>query len=90
MYHSIQNVSKTEPMRSLHVSPAAFKKQLQILKILGFRGCTVSEAVNALREGSKEKIVALTFDDGYQNFLSMPSRRSRNLDLRPLFTSYPG
>jgi len=70
MYHSIQNVSKTEPMRSLHVSPAAFKKQLQILKILGFRGCTVSEAVNALREGSKEKIVALTFDDGYQNFLS--------------------
>lgn len=70
MYHSIQNVDKTEPMRSLHVSPTAFKNQLQILKILGFRGCTVSEAVRALKEDSKEKLVALTFDDGYQNFLS--------------------
>ena len=75
MYHSIQNVGKTEPMRSLHVSPSSFKNQLRILKILGFRGCTVSEAINAMKEGSSEKLVALTFDDGYQNFLqnALPS-----------------
>lgn len=75
MYHSIQNVAKTETMRSLHVSPSSFKNQLRILKILGFRGCTVSEATKAMQEGSTEKLVALTFDDGYQNFLqnALPS-----------------
>ena len=70
MYHSIQPVPKTEVMRSLHVHPRSFALQMSILKLLGYRGCSISEAVGALRSGSTERLVALTFDDGYKNFLS--------------------
>ena len=38
--------------------------------MLGFRGCSVSEATEAFKSGSKERLVALTFDDGYKNFLT--------------------
>lgn len=68
MYHSIQNVSKTEIMRSLHVKPHAFALQMWILKALGFRGCSVSEVVAAFNNNSSEKLVGITFDDGYENF----------------------
>lgn len=70
MYHSIQNVPKSEVMRSLHVKPQAFALQMWLLKKLGYRGCSVSEAIRALSEPTGEKLVALTFDDGYENFLS--------------------
>ena len=36
--------------------------------MLGFRGCSVSEAIAILRQDRNEKVVALTFDDGYRNF----------------------
>ena len=68
MYHSIQNVPKTETMRSLHVKPRAFAFQMWILKTLGYRGCSVSEVVTAFNNNSSEKLVGLTFDDGYENF----------------------
>ena len=68
MYHSIKLIEKSEVMKSLHVAPNAFKRQMLILKKLGFRGCSVMDAGNALRSGSTEKLVALTFDDGYANF----------------------
>ena len=70
MYHSIQNVPKTEVMRSLHVTPRAFATQMWLLKVLGYRGCSVSEALTALDNNSTEKLVGLTFDDGYKNFLT--------------------
>ena len=70
MYHSIQSVPRTEVMRSLHVHPRSFALQMRILRILGFRGCSVSEAVASLKSGTSEKLVALTFDDGYKNFLT--------------------
>ena len=68
MYHSIQNVPKTEIMRSLHVKPRAFALQMWMLKALGYRGCSVSEVVTAFNNNSSEKLVGLTFDDGYANF----------------------
>lgn len=70
MYHSIQSVPRTEVMRSLHVHPRAFALQMWILKKLGFRGCSVSEAIASFMSGSTEKLIALTFDDGYENFLT--------------------
>lgn len=69
MYHSIKRVPRTETMRSLHVTPRRFNFQMNLLKTLGYRGCTVSEAVAALKNGSTEKLVALSFDDGYLNFV---------------------
>ena len=70
MYHSIQPIPRTEVMRSLHVHPRSFALQMWILKTLGFRGCSVSEAFTSFKSGSSEKLVALTFDDGYKNFLT--------------------
>lgn len=70
MYHSIKRVDRNEVMRSLHVSPLSFKIQMYLLKILGYRGCSVSEAVELLNTDRNEKVVALTFDDGYKNFFS--------------------
>ena len=70
MYHSIQPVPRTEVMRSLHVHPISFASQMRILKMLGFRGCSVSEAIASFKSGIPEKLVALTFDDGYKNFLT--------------------
>ena len=70
MYYSIKTVKKTETMRSLHVAPNAFRRQMFILKKLGFRGCSIKEVKDALQSGSTEKLVGLTFDDGYENFFT--------------------
>lgn len=70
MYHSVQRVSPKEPMRSLHVNPKSFLRQMWILKTLGYEGCTVSQAIDAFKCGSTSKLVALTFDDAYENFYS--------------------
>jgi peptidoglycan/xylan/chitin deacetylase (PgdA/CDA1 family) len=68
MYHSIQNIPENEIMRSLHVKPRAFAIQMWLLKALGYRGCSVSEVLAAFNNNSSEKLVGLTFDDGYENF----------------------
>ncbi len=70
MYHSIKVVNRNEPMRSLHVPPKQFARQMWLLKSLGYRGCTVTHAVDSLINQSTEKLVALSFDDGYTNFYS--------------------
>jgi len=68
MYHSIASPNKNEVMRSLHVKPESFLTQMRIIKALGYRGCSVSECMNAFAKGSNEKLIGLTFDDGYKNF----------------------
>lgn len=70
MYHSIQDVDKYEIMRSLHVKPKAFATHMRILRALGYRGCSVSEALDAFETKSQERLVAISFDDGYQNFFT--------------------
>ena len=55
-------------MRCLHVQPNRFRFQMQLLKSLGYKGCSVSEAATALQSKRSNKLVGLTFDDGYQNF----------------------
>lgn len=68
MYHSIMIVKKTEIMKSIHVSPASFALQMWLLNFFGYRGCSISEAIKAFKSGSTDKLIALTFDDGYENF----------------------
>lgn len=55
-------------MRSIHVPPTRFANQIRLIKALGYRGCSVTEAVDSLSRESQDKLVALTFDDGYLNF----------------------
>jgi peptidoglycan/xylan/chitin deacetylase (PgdA/CDA1 family) len=62
-YHA---VSERFPA-ALSVTPAAFERQLDLLKRAGYRGATFDEAVKA-RSG---KVVAVTFDDAYLSVLEL-------------------
>ena len=72
-YHQIQSApARGEPMRSLYVSPAAFARQMQILKVLGFKGLSMTDLMPYLRgerSALAERVVGITFDDGYLNNL---------------------
>jgi peptidoglycan/xylan/chitin deacetylase (PgdA/CDA1 family) len=62
-YHA---VSESFPA-ALSVTPAAFERQLGLLKRAGYRGATFEDAVRA-RSG---KVVAVTFDDAYLSVLQL-------------------
>jgi peptidoglycan/xylan/chitin deacetylase (PgdA/CDA1 family) len=62
-YHA---VSESFPA-ALSVTPAAFERQLALLKKAGYRGATFEDAVRA-RSG---KVVAVTFDDAYLSVLQL-------------------
>jgi len=69
MYHS---VSEHEPTDPYGVSKSAFRDQISWLIDSGYQFVSLSTLVHALRNGISERLkkaVALTFDDGYQDFL---------------------
>lgn len=70
MYHYIEEPKATATLKGLYVKPAAFEKQLQELARGGYETVFVSEIAQDLRAGKKPsaKSVALTFDDGYEDF----------------------
>ena len=69
MYHSISEVPKGEVMRSLHVTPNAFARQMSVLNLMGFRGLSMRDLAPYLSGEKQGKVVGLTFDDGYKNTL---------------------
>ena len=69
MYHSIQTVTKSTVMRSLHVSPKRFRLQMLLLKIMGYKGLSLRELRPYLEGKRTGKVVGISFDDGYQNNL---------------------
>ena len=69
MYHSISNMPKGTIMRSLHVHPKRFKFQMYMLKLLGYRGVSMTELKPYLIGKKSGRVVGLTFDDGYKNNL---------------------
>jgi peptidoglycan/xylan/chitin deacetylase (PgdA/CDA1 family) len=64
-YHNIDKAPKSKGFRELYVSPSQFLRQMFILKMLGFKGVSMTEAVPYLSGHKTGKIAALTFDDGY-------------------------
>ncbi len=69
MYHSIGIIPNWE--ESLCTSEATFATHLQYLTDNGYKVVTVQQAFDLLSAGkSVEKIVAITFDDGYENNLT--------------------
>jgi peptidoglycan/xylan/chitin deacetylase (PgdA/CDA1 family) len=68
MYHSVSAVSG--PMRDLAVPPERLVEQLTALAGAGYRLVGLSEALDLLAAGSTDRIVAVTFDDGYRDFLT--------------------
>jgi peptidoglycan/xylan/chitin deacetylase (PgdA/CDA1 family) len=68
MYHSVSAVPDG-PMRQFAVPPALLREQLTALTGAGYRLVGLSEALDALDAGDRGPIVALTFDDGYADFV---------------------
>lgn len=57
------------PYRSLVVSPAAFARQMALLKTLGYQGMALSCLEPYLRGEKTGKVFGITLDDGYVNNL---------------------
>lgn len=69
-YHQIAEAPpKGAPYRSLYVAPAAFARQMGLLRLLGYQGLCMSALLPYLRGEKSGKVVGITFDDGYANNL---------------------
>ena len=68
MYHSVSAVGG--PLSDLAVPPDRLAEHLGALTDAGYRLVGLSDALDLLDRGSTEKLLAVTFDDGYRDFLT--------------------
>jgi peptidoglycan/xylan/chitin deacetylase (PgdA/CDA1 family) len=68
MYHSVEPY--TEDPYQITVSPQRFERQLRWMRRHGMRGVSMRELRAARAAGTAAGLVGLTFDDGYQDFLT--------------------
>lgn len=69
MYHNIATPPGHGKLHSLYVTPRMFKFQMWYLKAAGFKVVPLHEIISFTRGLiPDEKLVALTFDDGYRDF----------------------
>jgi peptidoglycan/xylan/chitin deacetylase (PgdA/CDA1 family) len=70
MYHQIDAPPpRGTPLRGLVVSPQSFRRQMQLLKWMGYTGLSMRNLEPYLCGDLQGKVVGITFDDGYQNNL---------------------
>jgi peptidoglycan/xylan/chitin deacetylase (PgdA/CDA1 family) len=70
MYHQIdQPPPSGTPLRGLVVAPESFRRQMALLKLLGYQGLSMRDLEPYLLGVKTAKVVGITFDDGYQNNL---------------------
>ncbi|MEU2774853.1 polysaccharide deacetylase family protein [Streptomyces sp. NPDC007162] len=67
MYHSVGDRSD-DPYR-ITVTPERLERQLSWVRRRGLRGVSVGELLAARARGAGRRLVGLTFDDGYADFL---------------------
>ncbi|MGA8528796.1 MAG: polysaccharide deacetylase family protein [Acidobacteriaceae bacterium] len=71
MYHSVadEDESAVGPYFRIAIPPALFLQQMTWLHEQGYRTVSLTAAVEQLQaNGTAEKTVVITFDDGYRNF----------------------
>ena len=70
MYHSISD--DAEPARSPYyktvTSPGRFAAQMSCLAQWGYRGLDLESALESFAQRPNEKVVGITFDDGFRDF----------------------
>lgn len=67
-YHQICTLPpRSDVLRGLSVDPCAFRRQMYVLKALGYRGVSVAELQRRQSQASSAKLFAITFDDGFRN-----------------------
>jgi peptidoglycan/xylan/chitin deacetylase (PgdA/CDA1 family) len=73
MYHSISDnlFGKSHPYSHINTSPEVFRRQMRCLHREGYRSIGLNELIKGFEVGlDLTKTVVLTFDDGYQDFLT--------------------
>ena len=73
MYHSISEnlFGKSHPYYHINTAPDVFAGQMRYLRHEGYRTIDLAELMEGLEAGEDlSKAVVLTFDDGYQDFLT--------------------
>ncbi|AXG82766.1 polysaccharide deacetylase family protein [Streptomyces paludis] len=70
MYHSVADVTgPADDPYQVTVTPARLERQLSWLRHRGLRGVSMDELLRARAAGRGARLVALTFDDGYADFV---------------------
>ena len=70
MYHNVSEPpAEIRTHRALYVTPRRFAAQMWLLKQLGYRGLSMSQAMPYLRGERTGRVAAITFDDGYRDNL---------------------
>ncbi|RFU40204.1 polysaccharide deacetylase family protein [Actinomadura logoneensis] len=67
MYHSVDHC--LEDPHLVTVTPGRFERQMRGLEAAGLRGVGVAELLAAKAAGRHRRLVGLTFDDGYADFV---------------------
>src|SRR5213592_1310631 len=67
MYHSI---SYDDDPSAVTMTPQQFDRQMRWLRARRLRGVSMSELIEAATQGRARGLVGLTFDDGYQDFIT--------------------
>ena len=72
MYHNIAEPPRGVRLRNLYVTPAMFRFQMWYLRAAGFKVVTLDQmrefATGRFHQSGIDKMVALTFDDGFTDF----------------------
>jgi peptidoglycan/xylan/chitin deacetylase (PgdA/CDA1 family) len=68
MYHSVSPYD--EDPYEVTMTPERFERQMRWLRGRGLRGVSMAELLSAKAEGRGRGLVGLTFDDGYQDFVT--------------------
>src|SRR5947207_12859101 len=82
-YHSIADDGPPE-LRPWRITPRAFEEQLRFLQQHGFRSISLDEWARCIASKSPPpgRPVVITFDDGYNDFLTNAAPRLEAVELR--------
>jgi peptidoglycan/xylan/chitin deacetylase (PgdA/CDA1 family) len=77
MYHNVGRPPPGVRLRKLYVGAGHFARQMALLRLMGYRGLSMGEAMPYLSGERQGKVAVITFDDGYVDTLeaALPALR---------------
>ncbi len=85
-YHSLDDTGSV-----ISTSPVVFRDQMMLLRERGFRAVSLADLFSYWEDGSQpERIVALTFDDGFRNAAQYAAPVLCELGFRATLFALPG